>query len=114
MIVLPLKNIKLIGIVTVIIACFSAGWWVRGGICETARLKLENAAAEEALAKTAKYNEIAGEFEKLKADNANTKAKLRERVRNAKDSSFGCHVDADGVQLINDSKNTRNSGQPDQ
>lgn len=102
MFALLLNNIRTIAIITAILAASGASWHVRGMKCEASRLKLENQAVSEALERTKAYNIIAAELEAVKAEKQKTKTIIRERIRNANDSSFGCHVSPDGVQLIND------------
>lgn len=108
-----MKHIQLIIAAAVIIIAFLAGYGVKTMRCNNARLSAENTAYQEAIAATTRYNEIAAEYEKIKAEKQQTKIVYRERIRNAKDSSFGCHVDADGVQLINDIL-ARDTGKSDQ
>lgn len=97
-----------------ITASFGAGWWVRANMCSISFLEAEKAASDRALEQTRRYNEIAADYEKLKSEKQQVRVVIRERIKNAKDSSFGCHVNADGMRLINDARGASHTSKPHQ
>jgi hypothetical protein len=77
--------------------CFS-GWWLASAYQDMKDAKKDKQFQEW----YTNSNELAANYEKLRLENEGLKRKIRERIAYAKDSSFGCVVNADGVQLIND------------
>jgi len=103
---------KLIIAGVALVLAFGSGYGFKSIRCENARLELETATIQKSLDDTAAYNKLASEYEESKKSNESLKYTIRERVRNAKDSSFGCTVNTDGMQLINDARRSGNTSQP--
>lgn len=95
-----------------ITASFGAGWWVRANVCQARALEAQLAAERAAMEQTIVNNEIASAFELVRATHQQTRMTIHERIANAKDSTFGCIVNDDGLRIISAAGLSGNPGQP--
>lgn len=106
-------DIRVIAILIAFAGTFGAGWYFGSLKADLAILTAENEGNKKALEITSDLNKIAAGFEDYKGvKQTATRVVVKERIRDAKDSSFGCRVNADGVRLLEDTRRASDPGKP--
>lgn len=94
-----MTRIELMILLGIIVASFGSGYWLANNQCHTEKLTEQNKSLNDSLDKTAELTVIAENVVNLNKKSDKILNKVNKETINAKDSSFGCIVNPDGMRL---------------
>ena len=94
------RNWKVIAAVGALFFAIGVGWSVRAKLCDLKILKIQRDIALATEAKSKETQQRAKELESERRKLERLRRNLNRKVLSASDTSYGCHVNPDGMQLI--------------
>lgn len=95
-------NAKAIAVIAVMLGALAAGYQLKARFCALEVAEIRQSIADVVTAEEERQRQEAVKLQDQIMEIEALRKKLNRRVLDAKDSSFGCIVDGDGMQLLAD------------